>query len=77
MKTILKVLFLALFLNGSAVAMNAQQVEVPTVQQQLEIRGATECELKVRKYEEKLQENPNSPYFKFMYNLWDKRCPNR
>jgi len=77
MGTHLKIFFLALFLSSSSLAMNAQQPPVPTVQQQIEIREATECEQKVMDYEKKLDEHPNSPYFKFMLRLWEKRCPNR
>lgn len=75
MKTLIKILFLSIILCGAAQAMNAKEYEVPSVQQQLDLREATECEQKVMKYRKKLKDHPKSPYYKFMFNLWYKRCP--
>lgn len=77
MKALLKVITLSLFLVGQSVAMDTQQAPVPTVQQQIEIREATECEQKVSHYREKVNEHPNSAYYKFMYKLWNNRCPDK
>ena len=76
MKALLNAFFLSIVLCGPVVAMNAQQVPVPTVQQQVEIRQATECEQKVRHYRELKETKPN-PYVNFMFNLWYKRCPDK
>ena len=77
MKALLKAFFLSIILCGPVMAMGGkQQIHVPTVQQQIEIREATECEQKVRHYRELKETKPNA-YVNFMFNLWYKRCPDK
>lgn len=79
MKALLNIFLLSLTLLCSPIAAmdSSQQMQVPTIQQQIQIRDATECEQRVMYYHEQLVQHPNSPYFKFMYNLWFKRCPDK
>jgi hypothetical protein len=78
MDKLLKAFILSFILCGPTIAANApqQQIHVPTVQQQMEIREATECEQKVRHYRELKETKPNA-YVHFMFNLWYKRCPDK
>ncbi len=50
-----------------------QQKKVP-VQKRLLAREADDCELQLRYFSDKVNEDPKEPYFKFMLKKWGKRC---
>jgi hypothetical protein len=50
------------------------QQQVAPVQQRLQLKTIDECEIQLRYFSDKLKENPDDAYFKFMNNKWGKRC---
>ena len=71
-----------LFLDGDIVRTKKFTYYRPTmlqraatpVQKRLEKEEVTECEVQLRYFSEKLDENPDDAYFQFMMKKWGKRC---
>ena len=45
-----------------------------TIKKRLQIESQDECESKLKYFHEKTKENPDDPYFAFMFKKWGKRC---
>jgi hypothetical protein len=55
------------------IASEFQRQQAP-VQQRLQLKEMDECEMQLRYFSEKVEENPDEPYFKFMLKKWGSRC---
>ena len=70
------------FLDGQIIRNKTLTYYEPTLQQQaatpvekrLEAEEIGECEMQLRYFSEKVDENPDDPYFNFMLKKWGKRC---
>lgn len=50
-----------------------QQYNEP-IQQRVMVQEADECEVQLRYFSDKLADNPDESYYKFMMKKWGKRC---
>jgi len=51
----------------------AQRRKAP-VQEMVHAQESNDCELQLRYFSDKVEANPDDPYFEFMLNKWGKRC---
>jgi hypothetical protein len=51
-----------------------QQEESKDIQERIQTQESSECELQLRYFSDKVEQNPKDAYFKFMLDKWGKRC---
>jgi len=51
-----------------------QQKQARPIEKRVQIREASECEVQLRYFSDKIKEEPQDPYYNFMLKKWGKRC---
>jgi hypothetical protein len=55
-------------------APSMQQQRAAPIQKRLKRKSVNRCESKLKYYHNKSKENPDDPYYAFMFRKWGKRC---
>ena len=53
---------------------NVYELRVEKAEENAEQKALTRCEQRLERYKQKIQEDPNSEYYKFKVESWEKRC---
>lgn len=67
----IRILILSIALSLSVPVMSS---DIPSVKQRLHERQNNRCYENLERYKREVKRHPNSPYYKFMFKKWQKKC---